>query len=82
MKKKEIWKPIENWEGYYKVSNYGRILSVQRVVPKITGGVMTINEKIIGRFKNRFGFLKVKLCKEGRGKSYTISHLVLKAFTG
>lgn len=33
---KEIWKDIEGWEGYYKISNLGRVLSVKRGIYKNT----------------------------------------------
>ena len=29
---KEIWKDIPNYEGYYQVSNFGRVRSMDRLV--------------------------------------------------
>lgn len=29
---KEIWKTVEGYEGYYEVSNFGRVRSLDRVV--------------------------------------------------
>jgi hypothetical protein len=40
----EIWKDIENYEGYYQISNFGKVRSLDRHV----------NNKI----KNKFSFLK------------------------
>ncbi|WP_049167324.1 NUMOD4 domain-containing protein, partial [Lacticaseibacillus rhamnosus] len=28
---KEVWKDVKGYEGYYQVSNYGRVRSVDRV---------------------------------------------------
>ena len=41
----EIWKDINGYEGYYQVSNYGRIKSLKRHV-KDYRGVRIQNEKI------------------------------------
>lgn len=30
--KQEIWKDIKGYEGFYQVSNFGRIRSVDRIV--------------------------------------------------
>lgn len=28
----EIWKDVKNYEGYYQVSNFGNVRSVDRIV--------------------------------------------------
>ena len=28
----EIWKPVKDFEGYYEVSNLGRVRSIDRVI--------------------------------------------------
>lgn len=28
----EIWKPVKGYEGYYEVSNFGRVKSIERYV--------------------------------------------------
>lgn len=33
----EIWKDIPDYEGYYQVSNLGRIKSLDRVLPRNNG---------------------------------------------
>lgn len=43
---KEIWKPIEDYEGYYEVSNFGNIRSVSHVVSgPVNGGHRTYSTK-------------------------------------
>ena len=30
----EIWKDVYNYEGYYQVSNLGRVRSLDRIIPR------------------------------------------------
>lgn len=64
---KEIWKDIEEYEGFYQISTLGR---VKRVA---TG-------RILKNGKNRGGYLYVDLCKNGKRKNHKIHRLVAKAF--
>lgn len=41
---KEMWKPIQGYEGLYEVSNLGRIKSLERCVEN-NGGKQIIKEK-------------------------------------
>jgi hypothetical protein len=43
----EIWKDIPGYEGFYQVSNIGRIKSVERIVKEKTG------KKIVKKLKNK-----------------------------
>ena len=63
----EIWKDIEGYEDLYEVSDEGNVRN------KITG-------RILKAGKNNIGYVQVKLCKDGIGKSYRIHRLVAKAF--
>ena len=45
---KEIWKDIKGYEGYYQVSNTGRIRSLDRVVYHSRSGCNTIKGQIFG----------------------------------
>lgn len=65
---KEEWKDIEGWEGYYKISNLGRVLSVKRGVYKV------FDES------NNGGYLRVQLCNNNRRQKYFVHRLVAKAF--
>ena len=48
----EIWKDVPNYEGFYKASNYGRIISLGRVVKYSTGKLIPIKEKMLS-FKSK-----------------------------
>lgn len=43
----EEWRDIEGFEGYYMVSNMGRVKSLARTVPHVKYGYMTVKEKIL-----------------------------------
>ena len=67
----EIWRNIKDYPDY-QVSNMGRVKSLNY---NRTG-----KEKILKNIKNNFGYLYVRLCKDGKQKNYTIHRLVATAF--
>jgi hypothetical protein len=68
---KETWKSIEEFEGLYEISNYGRIKSFQK--NKRSGYIL----KVI----NSSGwYLSTSLIKDKIRKTYRIHRLVAKAF--
>ena len=68
---KEIWKDIEGYEGYYKVSNFGRVKSLDRNTKK---------GKIRALCKATCGHLHVGLYKDGIVKMHYVHRLVASAF--
>lgn len=64
----EIYKDIEGYEGY-KISNYGNVKSLKFG-----------KEKILKQTKNKQGYLRVDLYKEGKLKHYKVHRLVAQAF--
>ena len=76
---KEIWKDIEGYEGYYMVSNMGRVKSVERTA-RIGRGYRTVPERILKTCKTVKGYLYVYLYKDGKAKWYRIHRLVATAF--
>lgn len=75
----EIWKDIEGWEGFYQVSNFGRVKSLERFVngPK---GLIKLKEKILSPKIDKNGYLLVGFHKEGIQKYMRIHRLVAMAF--
>ena len=68
----EIWKPIKDFEGYYEVSNIGRVRSLNY---KRTG-----KGKILKNIEDYKGYLEVGLTKNGKRKQFKIHRLVAEAF--
>lgn len=75
---KEEWKDIPNYEGLYKISNLGRIKSLERIVAR---GYRR-KEKILKPLINPRGYYKIQLCKQSIVKQYSIHRLVWEAFNG
>ena len=70
---KEEWKDIFGYEGYYQISNLGRIKSLPR------NGTIK-QEKIIKPGKDKYGYLRVILHKNGFKRYVTIHKLVAETF--
>jgi len=77
----EEWRPIEGYEGFYEVSNLGRVRSLDRVV-KDTRCERKFKGKLLKPALTRLGYLTVVLAKEGKSKSYLVHRLVAITFLG
>jgi hypothetical protein len=78
----EIWKDVVGYEGYYQVSNLGRVRSLDRVLDKpniLTGGPTVRKGKILKQVEN-FGYLLVNLCVHDKRQAHRVHRLVLEAF--
>ena len=71
---KEIFKDIEGYEGLYKVSDKGNVLSLSYNRTGVS--------KILKGFKDTHEYLQVKLSRNGVYKVFFIHRLVLLAFVG
>lgn len=79
----EIWLPVRNWEGYYEVSNYGRVRSVERIVVCKDGKKRIIKSIILKQHYVKDGYLRVQLSKRGGQricKQYRINRMVAETF--
>lgn len=74
----ERWLPVVDYEGFYEVSDLGRVRSLPRqTVSGVQGG------KILKpQLTNRFGHLKVTPSRDGVVKQVTVHRAVLAAFIG
>ena len=75
MDKEEIWKPISEYEGFYEVSNNGRVRSVER---RDTRGQLRKSKIMsVKKIKNT---KKVTLFQDGKRKTISLKKLVVDAF--
>lgn len=66
----EIWKDIRYYEGLYQVSNLGRIKSFHK----------NKKGKLLKAHKDKYGYLGVHLCKNGKSCYYHVHRAVAWAF--
>lgn len=73
----EVWRDIAGYEGFYQVSNLGRVRSMDRVGGKC-------KRKMAGRIlkptKLHAGYLAVNLCSDNTKKFVCVHRLVAGAF--
>lgn len=79
----EEWRDIPGYEGYYKVSNYGRVKSLDRYTPNKWGSVtfrkgIIMKQCWIGDKSSKY--LGCKLSKDGKGRSMGVHKLVCMSF--
>lgn len=70
----ERWLPVVGWEGYYEVSDLGRVRSLPR--RNAPGGIMSPSRTRNGRY------LVVKLARDGGYVTRRVHRLVGEAFLG
>lgn len=81
MIKKEVWKDIHGYEGYYQVSNFGRARSLDRTVEFSDGRKRFYKGKMLSP-RMRDGYKYVTLTMRDRKKTFKFSQLVAMAFLG
>lgn len=78
----EEWRDIPGWEGYYQVSDQGRVRSVDRVVHGVDGREINRKGKITKLQARDERHLKARLSRAGRQKRFYVHRLVAEAFHG
>lgn len=79
---KEIWKDIPGYEGYYQVSNLGRVRSIDREVVYRDGKKCLYKGRLLKPREDKNGYFQVGLSKLGKVKTFKVHRLVLEAFKG
>lgn len=75
----EIWKDVQGYEGYYQVSNLGRVKSLQRTANK-KNGVRLVRERFMCFCRLKRGYLTVTLSKNRKTDVILVHRLVCQAF--
>ena len=78
----ELWAPVVGWEGFYEVSDLGRVKSLDRVVMRSNGSPQRCRERILKPSTNGDGYLNVGLTKNGAKSTRLVHALVAEAFIG
>lgn len=75
----EIWKDIQGYEGFYQVSNLGRVKSLDRIV-RNNSGFFVRKGKILKPQENSRKYLRVELKVKNNSKRFFVHRLVAKHF--
>lgn len=78
----ETWLPVVGFEGFYEVSDWGRVRSVEREVAGGRGGVQRRRGRVLSPYRRVDLREFVNLSKQGRARPCAVSLLVLEAFVG
>ncbi|MEN2467898.1 NUMOD4 domain-containing protein [Ornithinibacillus sp. JPR2-1] len=76
----EVWKDIEGYEGYYQVSNLGRIRSLDRTVKQKEGFTQNIKGSLKKPYTRKDGYQSLFLYKNNKGNRQYVHRWVAKAF--
>lgn len=76
----EIWKDVIGYEGSYKISNNGNVISCTRVVDDARLGTKTLNQKFLKPTVDSVGYVKVTLYRETKKKVFKVHRLVALHF--
>ena len=81
----EEWRDIAGWEGFYQVSNCGRVRSLERTIPVVREGYRwrRIQERVlVQQALPKLGHRIVTLQRAGIIQTLLVHRLVLTAFRG
>ena len=78
----ERWLPVLGYEGFYEVSDQGRVRSVLRIVEEKTGKTKILKAKILRPGIGSTGYYIVALCRNSHQVTKKVHRLVLEAFVG
>ena len=73
----EEWRDVVGYENLYKVSNFGRIVSLSRNIQNRRNFVS--KPRLLVPFHKTTGYLEVFLCKNGHRK-HSVIHRIVVAF--
>jgi hypothetical protein len=76
----EVWLPVVGYEGYYEISSLGNLRSVDRVVRYKANGTMLRKGRPMRLTTTKYGYIDVRLGKEGVEKAHLVHRLVAAAF--
>ncbi len=77
----EVWKDVVGYEMLYKVSSFGRIVSLPKIMKTPTTQYLTKTREITQK-KDKGGYFRVGLTKDGVRRQHFVHRLVAEAFLG
>lgn len=82
MTARETWREIPDWEGYYEVSDLGRVRSMDRTIPSARWGSQFRKGKVMALTQKKTGYWHIGLRRDHVRQWFGVHHLVCLAFHG
>lgn len=83
MNNQEEWRDIKNYEGYYQISSFGRVRSVDRLITRSDERVYCLKSQILKPFQGKTcNYLSIQLSKNNICEKFMIHRLVAYEFLG
>ena len=79
---REVWRDVCGFDGYYEVSNLGRIRSLRRRGETPTGGVRFYGGQVLRPVKLNNGYMIVSLSARNKVKQLLVHRVVAGSFLG
>lgn len=76
----EVWKDVAGYEGYYQISNKGRVKSLERTVYTPLHKEKIVYERLMSLKPNKHGYSELRLNKDGNRECFKCHRLVAIAF--
>jgi hypothetical protein len=76
----EKWKDVAGYEGYYQISNFGRVRSLDRNETNINNVTRKLKGSLKSTFINQHNYVLVTLSKNNENKAFCLHRLVAEAF--
>jgi hypothetical protein len=78
----EEWRPVPDYEGFYEVSNLGRLRSLTRTVRRSQNTMRTLPGRLLAPKISNHGYRLATLSREATERTVTLHSLVAAAFIG
>lgn len=78
----ETWKPIPDWEGYYEVSDRGKVRGITREITRSDGRIVTVKGREKAFSEVSGGYFQAHLWKDGKPHYFYVHLLVMRTFVG
>lgn len=78
----EEWREVPGWEGYYEVSNAGRVRSMERIVARSDGRTQRLAARVRKAQVQPDGRASLILCRDSAPRIALVHRLVALAFLG
>jgi hypothetical protein len=76
----EIFKDVKNYEGFYQISNLGRVKSLQRIVDNHSGFKKVLKERFLKPNICKTGYYVITFKKDNIKKTFKVHRLIANAF--